>query len=807
MPWSPSEWDDQKYAKARRLLADGGLSPGKAKEIEQKIAIYESEQGVEGGDTSVSGIRPEDHAPVPVGAPQPPVPPTAPKPGPQGYWKPARPLGTRDFIPEDTGGSLAVWRETPYEVFRQKVLEPQAQADIAAGDKARMEIQRFGPQAFSPQDFALRVEAIAKAHKAQQLLGAEPIDSQEQADLVKGAIAVPGTDQEQLPKLQAGLEVYEAYKAFNDGEFGKAVAARQQDPNAGPIQRLSQLPSKTFAEKAVHATEGIKETLKAGGQGLLSAFTGGLSREMPENMSAGGAYALQGMAPPGLVPPEERLPVPKRDEDWHNRPIEHPVANAIGAGVGNFLPGSAGGTLAKVAFNAGAPAGRYAGAALAGGLTSAAEGGVGDVVSGDTEGLGTRTLGRLGVGAGAGVLGQGVADLGRGLANKISESAIRSPQARTPYEFTEQQGWTYDPILGPRPPAGVKAQAALTRETGVPWAERFADKAEEGVVAGADLRHIAEQASMKKENLAYFLSVKNERPVPITNLNRAASKIVGELEGVDPGLASQITGLVRGFSPVMTPQKMGDAITRLSGLAKAADKGSDELRASAMKRLQAALMEDMKNLPKGNLEGRLAEGPNGETLEGWPALRQEHGDRAAAIDQYRQHLDLTKEGARLPYDVGGIRANLMEQGKRGFPVVKEQVLDKFMPPELKQESLMLRAANMVQDIETGNVAPYPSQAGVVNWIAGKTVPRAYGLGRVVSRPPDSFPISDKMFQWLNARIPRATLALSGMPLPQIIQQRLEMETRPKRFGDLTPEQQQALLSMISTPDTQQEAAP
>jgi hypothetical protein len=147
----------------------------------------------------------------------------------------------------------------------------------------------------------------------------------------------------------------------------------------------------------------------------------------------------------------------------------------------------------------------------------------------------------------------------------------------------------------------------------------------------------------------------------------------------------------------------------------------------------------------------------------------------------------------------------MDQGKAGFPVAKEAALDRFMPPELKRETMMLRAANMVEGLSSGKpTGPYPSRAGVLNWAEGKALTTGYGVGRAVSRDiPGNYPISDKLFTWVNARMPTAAMFLPGMDLSKVVQQRLEMEGRPKTFRDLTHEQQQLLTSIVTTPGQQE----
>lgn len=689
----------------------------------------------------------------------------APKAGAQGFWKPERPLGVMDYVAQDMGGKLAVWREMPVEVYRKKVAEPQRAAVIAAGQQAMMDLQRYGANAFSPEDQVKRTMAIAQGAAA--------------------AAKDPNSIDENDP----------GYKQFNDQQWQQAVQQRQADPEAGPIQRMEKMDTSSLAGKIAYGNEALKGKALSAMRGAVDMGTLGL-----------GTGALDAL--------NERVAGREAVDVGRGLEAQNPWSHAAGSAAMAIARPSLGtaGLMSGVYGKVAPVVGRYGAAALSAGAGGVAEG-LGsdlgaegaDALSNapsavmergrlDPERLAVNSAIRGGTSAVAGVLGQGVADAGRGLANKISEATIRGTQGRTPYEFTEQMGWKYDPIRGPVPPAEVGKEKALTREEIRSWAERFATKARPGLTENVDKFHVAEKAAMGKENFQYFQSVKGQPPTPITNTNRVAQEIVEELRGVNPYLARQVMNTVRNFDPVMPPQKMGQAIKHLSG--KAREAGKNEEVSEVWKRLQGAMMEDIQNLPKGNLEGMRAEGPNGEQLEGWPALRSEHAARTDAIDEIRTGtgaIEHSSPAARA----ANVQSKLMKQGSHGFPAAEEKVLDRFMPPELKRESMMLRAANMVDDISSGNNLPYPSQGGVIKWAAGKALPRLYGAGRAVSRPPDNFPISDKMFTFLNSRMPRATMFVPGMDLQKMVQERLELDGRPKTFKDLTPEQQQMLLGIVS----------
>lgn len=744
---------EEKYRFAKQTLADGSAkNPGKLKAF---VDQYENDQNY--NQPTAETVAAEAAAPVPK--------PEAPKPGPDGFWKPQRPLGAMDYVAQDMGGKLAVWRDMPVEVYRKKVAEPQRMAAVAAGQKAMMDFQRYGANAFAPEDQVKMTMLIAQGQAA--------------------ATQDPNAIDEKDP----------GYQQFNEQQWQKAVQQRQADPEAGPIQRLEKMDTSSLVGKLAYANETLKGKALSAARGALDMGTFGL-----------GTGALDALTE--KVSGREAVDVGRGLEATN--PWSHAAGSAAMA-VARPTLGTAG--LISKGYGAVAPIlGRYGAAALSAGAGAVAEG-LGsdlgaegaDALSNDPSAVmerGRLDPGRLaknsairgGVGAGAGVLGQGIADAGRGLANKISEATIRGTQGRTPYEFTEQMGWKYDPIRGPVPPPEVGKEKALTREEIRSWAERFATKARPGLTENVDKFHVAEKAAMGKENSAYFQSVKDQPPTPITNTVQTAQEIVEELKGVNPYLARQVMNTVRDFDPTMPAQKMSLAIKYLSG--KATEAGKNEAASEVWRRLQGAMMEDIKALPKGSLAELRAEGPNGEILEGWPALRSEHAARTDAIDEIRTGTGAIEYGSPAAR-AANVQSKLMKQGSYGFPAAEEKVLDRFMPPELKRESMMLRAANMVDDISSGNNLPYPSQGGVIKYAAGKALPRLYGVGRAVSRPPDNFPISDKMFTFLNSRIPRATMFVPGMDLQKMVQERLEMDGRPKTFKDLTPEQQSMLLDLVS----------
>lgn len=735
---------EAKYKFAKEKLADGTAeNPGK---LQAFVDQYENDQ---------ARHQPTAEA-VAVEAAKPEPKPEAPKAGPDGFWKPARPLDARDYVAQDMGGKLAVWRDMPVDVYRKKVAEPQRMAAVAAGQKAMMDFQRYGANAFAPEDQVKMTMLIAQGHAA--------------------AAQDPSSIDENDP----------GYQQFNEQQWQQAVQQRQADPEAGPIQRLEKMDTTSLAGKFAYGNEKLKGKVLSAARGALDMATLGL-----------GTGALDALNE--AVAGREAVDVGRGLE------AENPYSHAAGsAGMAIARPSLGTAGLMSKAYGAAAPAlGRYGAAALSAGAGGIAEGLGKDVSAEGADALSdapsaTMERGRLdperlainsalrgGTSAVAGMFGQGIADAGRGLANKISEATIRGTQGRTPYEFTEQMGWKYDPIRGPIPPPEVGKEKALTREEIRSWAERFATKARPGLTENVDKFHVAEKAAMGKENFQYFESVRGEPPTPITNTVRTAQEIVDELRGVNPYLARQVMNTVRDFDPTMPAQKMGLAIKYLSG--KATEAGKNEAASEVWRRLQGAMMEDIKALPKGNLAELRAEGPGGETLEGWPALRSEHASRTNAIDEIRTGTGAIEHGSPAA-QAANVQSKLMKQGSYGFPASEEKVLDRFMPPELKRESMMLRAANMVDDISSGNNLPYPSQGGLIKWAAGKALPRLYGLGRGVSAPlsaphPMNLP---------KAGPPVDASPLHVLPRPSQEQLAAHMATMRNAAPSVTPEEAEAV---------------
>lgn len=781
MPWSQSQ-----YEQAKSLLGDQSLSEGKRQALMARIALYEDDRA-RGYNQAPADEGREPQPAINVRGPE--VTRDAPKPGPQSFWAPQRPLSTMDYVPEDVGGNLKVWRDVPVEIYKRDVLLPQRETAIAAGEKAMADFRRFGAGAFAPEMQVQMTMAIAQGKAA--------------------AAQDPNAITEEDP----------GYKAFNDQQWQQVVQQRQQDPNAGPIQRHEKVREHGgIAASAAYHLGNLGDKAKAMGQGVLSAFTGGLSTHKMENA---GAQGMNMMRPPGMegMPLDPIAP----DAEWNNRADANPLTHGAGTALGSLMPGSMTGMLAKEAFGATArglaPAAvkaavaegaaapamtalqRYGAGAVSGGLTAAAEGAGADFSSGVSLGdaAGNVPL-RAGVGAAAGLAGQGVADVAGAAARKLSEMTIRGPASRSAFQQAEAAGYDFDPVLGIREPPQVKAARAKALESGEPWSQNFANRAEQRVAENVDAFDAAEAADMARENLAYFKSVNGENLTPMTNMNRQYVQEFAKLRKVSPQLAGRLQDTVSEMETYMDPEGMGNAMEFLSNKLKQANTGNDTLTAKALANLQRALMKDLEVLPKGNLP------------EGWPALRSEHDVRVGEIKATRDLLQLPSEGLRSPKELQGLNSFLQKGGTLGSQVRAETKATRFMPPELKAEWRMLMGANTLAEMggpSTG--VPYPSRAGLLAGAGRFIAPRAYALSKGVSlQVPESYPVSDKMFAWVNARIPRATQFVPGMDLTKVVRDLAEMQNRPKKWGDLTPEQQNLLLETVATPEQEavlQETSP
>ncbi len=759
------------YAQAQEYASSGKASPKllasmKAYEAQRDSDPHMSQQTSEQSLESAQG--------VPVARPAPEV----PKAGADGFWKPERPLGVMDYVAQDGGGKLAIWREMPIEVYRKKVLGPQRQAAIAAGEQARMDFQRFGANAFSPQDQMARTVAIAR-----------------------GAAAA-AQDPEAIDENDPG------YKQFNDQQWQQAVQQRQQDPNAGPIQRMERLKDEGLAGQIAYTIERGKDKALSAARGALDMGTLGLG--------TGAIDALN-----EAVAGREAVDVGRGIEE------ANPWSHAAGsAGMMLARPTLGTGGLMSAVYGKALPAiGKYGAAALSGAVSGAAEG-LGKDVSAETADalsddpnaamergrldparLGVNTAMRAGLSGAGGVLGQGITDAGGAIATKLDMNAVKNA-GRPIFSWLERRGYRFGPLRGEISPPEAKAQLKLSAEDpmGRPVAQRISKNAggpiNDNVLAEAD----ALQGRQAQELEGYFRSVgASNKLVPITHTDDAIAKWLSEnstameitkpVEKLYSNLMERVnwqpeTGGIR-------PREMHAFMQQLSEAAKA-----DNQLAGAYKAAQRGMMMDIEKAP------RVAGGPD------WSNLRSHHNFETVRMNRARQDTgvrDNPEWDLADRYQQAPVRKAIETIGSPGARVETEQALKRFAPPEVRHELETLEAMNAARAHVNGPWTGLASDSGTLKFLSGAGKPRLYGLGRMVSADAENVagigptvPISDKLFTFLNARVPRATMFVPGMDLNKMVQERLEMDGRPKTFKDLTPEQQQMLMQLVSP---EQEAHP
>lgn len=854
--WSPDQWDEQKYAKAKSLLAGGGLTPVNIQTLNEKVAAYESNRGVGAPDKPAPMLQ--------TRAPKPQPEEFAPKPGADGYWAPKRPLGARDYVAEDTGGKLFVWRDMPMSLWKERVAEPARQSAIEAGMKADMELRRAfsNGYTFSPQEASQRAMLIVQGKAAEAM------------------------------DIDKSPEARKSYEQFNEQKWQEAVQKRSADPNAGPIQRLEKMPD-NLPGKVAYGIEKAKEYPIAAAQGAVTMATLGLGKALP-----GMAAELVGGREAG--------------DAWRDTAEAHPWTQAAGSVVSAIkAPLTLGPAAMRGLYQGLVPKlGKLGALATAGGATAAAEGAGADASDlaesyimrdesepgvqqqrdrlMDPERLAIDTAIRGGVGAGGALLGKGIAVAGEGIRGAIARRAMPSPASRSGYAALEADGYKIDPVRGVVVPTEVQAaKSAAEKAGGGSWAENFAGRARGPIIdaiqeadTAATKRMGAENQAyydahpaprqldrigvenfnyardgMREESLAYARSDPNpgnvrveiypgERPVladgrhrlaaaqesgaktikadvvtydadgnvtghrtqeisiqaatenlsRLKNLRRAGTEALGESRGLPGNPLSAVDDFLRELPEDADAAYTDSLVKQLHGEA-AAKRSTNPLLSDAYRKMEEALMRDRADFPE------------------LPELKAAHETTVHGIGSDR---DLT--GARLAKpsrqylpkkDAGEITDNLKRQGLMGFPVETEAAIDKYMPPELRGEMLLLRGANMAYSLGAPPTTdPSMSRTGALNAVRSFLKPRVYGLGRSMAADTSGlgtvgnhqnialdpkYPISPALYSWISARVPRASMFIPGMDVAKMIQEEAAINQKPvKQVADLTPQQQQFL---------------
>lgn len=831
--------NEQEYQSAQSVYAAGS-----AKDMPRLLAAIQGYEKASGIDDA-----PEEAPPTPLESPKvaartAQLQRDVPAAGPTGYWKPQRELGAMDFVPQDTGGNLAMWRDMPLDIWKERVAGPAKQAAVAKALQAKLTMQQMGPMV-PPDQMPMLVQALAEGQQAET------------------------TDLDSLTEEDS------RYRQFNDGEWQKAVEERAKDPSAGPIQRLEKLKTDNLfsAGNVAYGIEKGKDLATAGLRGALDLGTLGL-----------GAGAMDAL----------NEAVGGREAATVQRDLQtaHPIASAAGSiGAGLAAPLSAGGSLARMLYAGAKPAlGRWGAGAAAGAATAATEGlgkdvsqEAADAISDAPEAelemgrlepgrLATNTGIRAGVGAAGGLMGEGVAGAGEGLRRWLALRAMKTPGSPSAYQKLEASGYDFDPVKGVVVPPGVQdAMRKAEARGGGSWAEDFAERAKDPLIDAVNAADTALQTKQAGEVSQYLDSTSVAKPATATwgalrsalktvdSPQRAAvTKKLVEWSDIDPASgpppknwgqkfymqAGQLRSL-RAAEAELTPDAQATAglleelpdeawvilkprklaasdfyakKQTLNQLAAEADSMKDGMLASVWRKADAGALQDRSRFPETkSVKGLTAtvERPGAEPLKvkGFSALQARQSDELHAMQTDRQLTDVrgASSAARaLPDDAAAVTKTLRNQGRAGFPVAKEAALDKYLPAELKQEALLLRGANLAEAVGGTAADPSISRTGVLNAARDFAKPRVYGLGRALSADvsglgavgkhqsialPDNYPISPRFFSWISSRMPRALVP--GMNIAAEIGRMAEIKNKPTpNVGDLTPEQKAFLQEML-----------
>lgn len=670
-------------------------------------------------------------------------------------WIPERQLGATDYVPADMGGKLRLWHDMPVETYREKVYAAEREAKIVRGIEAQRLLSVTGAAAYDPEALLELTTAIAEGNAA----------------AAKGP--------EQVTENDPG------YKAFNDSEWQKAISEHVLDPEAGPMQRLSKV--KGTGGTLLRASEYPKELVAAAGRGAFDNMTLGLGHEAQTQ--------IENRLSPGAGDMSEAMQE------------AHPIASGVGAGLSMFSPVGIGGILFRGAYKTLGPAAgatglaaraqRIGAAAGSGAITSVAEGAGRDISTGETDGMLDKSIDRGIGGALGGAGGEGLGQVGGWAAKKIAEGIGRA-YGRPVFGALEEGGYRFDPIRGTVEPPAIKDMWTRALGSGVSPAEDVARRARGPITdavneATKDL-HIVQSA----DTSGYMQAAKatlgraGYGNVPLNNTRAAVDEVLKKYAGMPFDPTSQLQRELGQLPERMDVQQFD---TFLETLGKKANQyANDEVLSGALRRIQRGAQEDLKFAPK----------VGGEE---WPAMRARHNAENVSMESDRQLTGVrqnSKTAALSTEDeLAGTYNAIRNVGAKNAPAAVEQSLLKYAPPDVAMELKNLRAMRMASALGTDAPEKLASRRGTFEWLHGKLTPRVYAAGKDLSEDvgiglelSDKQHLSDKLFDWLNARSPRATQFMAGMDMGKFMAEQDALSKRPKFVHDLTPEQKAILAKMM-----------
>lgn len=275
--------------------------------------------------------------------------------------------------------------------------------------------------------------------------------------------------------------------------------------------------------------------------------------------------------------------------------------------------------------------------------------------------------------------------------------------------------------------------------------------------------------------------------VPTTETRRALTEVISKHSGGPLDFTAPLRAELQRMPDSMTPQDFSAMMERIGASADSkAATGSAKMLADAWRRVEGGAMADMQKAP--DVPG----------ARDWATIREHHNFETTRMDRARQDTGVRENNSEWDFlsrdQQAPVRKAIEGMGAPGARVETEQALKRFAPPDIRQELETLEAMNAARAHVNGPWTGLASDSGTLKYLSGAAQPRIYGAARGLAREVGGdMPISEKLFAWLNARAPRATLFLQGLGQQQLARElarQQEINNRPKKFSDLTPEQVQ-----------------
>lgn len=830
-------YTQEQYQRAKASLVDPKL-PEQSRQIRtQRIAEFEDNQARH--QPTAEAVAVEKAKPEPK----------LPQPGEKGVWIPNRPVTALDYVSSEVGGNLKNWEEPTVESYVRGVFEPQREQAIREGIMAQANLSKYGAAAFAPDalmrfTLALATGKAAETQTPDKITEDDPgykafADQQWQQEVQKHVADPEAGPLQRVSKTEGWPGTLARASAWGMGA-PKAAAKGFMDTVTLGADKFLTIPKDWSAA-------GYNAHMAMMPPGAMAA----VAPEAPTHLDAGEntsfaeaaerhPYAAAGGAMAGMA-------VPGGGGATLFRSVYGPTRLALGGGkLARLAAGAAGGAVTTAAQGA------VEDAADPQSLSWSDEG----ALRGLAERTGNRLLLGGATGAGGEALAQGAGAVKNLIANGAARRFSRPVYnllERAGYKFRVGLGPKESPEAlqawraSAESPDGMSPAEAIARRTRGPINDNIQamDETAQGEMTEGLNKYLGSTSKRVPvtgawNSLVDSLQMLGEEQAPAIQKKIIQFSDIDIVPGNPPKKWGRNTTYMSidqakalGVTPAhlspdaqaawamqdpengptflkLTPRKMdaGEFYTKTRGIsddAAQAEKMKDSQLAGAWRRVEAAALGDRERFPitksVSDLTAEVPAGP-GETrtVRGFPALQQQHSEQITKIQSIRDLSGATggDRTSRLrEHQLDPLTSKIMNSGKPGSMVAGETVRQEFAPPDVRKELDTLTAMNMAHAI-SGTASPegLATVRGRVGAIGRFAVPRLYALGKGLSDEagPD-LPISDKLWTWLNARAPRATMFLPGMgnaQIAQIIAKQDELSKRPKKLSDLSPEQQQVL---------------